>query len=85
MHRSETIEAYQVSTAQTRAAVEGMDGTQPGDPAKAARAIVEVLGSDKPPLRLALGNDAVDVIRAHQDQVRGDLEQWEHLSRATDL
>jgi NAD(P)-dependent dehydrogenase (short-subunit alcohol dehydrogenase family) len=85
MHRSEHIEAYQVSTGQTRTAVDNMDGSQPGDPAKAAQAILEVLDSDHPPLRLALGNDAVDSIRGHHEQLRTDLDRWEKLSRSTDL
>jgi NAD(P)-dependent dehydrogenase (short-subunit alcohol dehydrogenase family) len=82
MHRSATIDAYRVSTGATRAAVDGMDGTQPGDPAKAASAILTALDSDDPPLRLALGDDAVDAIAAHLDQVRADLDRWEPLSRS---
>lgn len=85
MHRSPAIEAYAVSTGPTRAAVDGMDGTQPGDPRKAARAILEVLDSPEPPLRLALGNDAVDTIAAHHELLRADLTRWEKLSRSTDL
>ncbi|KAA9377015.1 SDR family NAD(P)-dependent oxidoreductase [Microbispora cellulosiformans] len=85
MHRSEPIDAYRVSTGATRASVDGMDGTQPGDPARAAQAILEVLGHDDPPLRLALGDDAVDAIRAHHEMLRGDLDRWEKLSRATSL
>jgi NAD(P)-dependent dehydrogenase (short-subunit alcohol dehydrogenase family) len=84
MHRSPTIEAYRVSTGQTRAAVDGMDGAQPGDPAKAAKAILEALDSDDPPLRLALGNDAVDSIRGPHERLRTDLDRWEKLSRTTD-
>lgn len=85
MHRSRIIEEYAVSTAATRAAVDAMDGTQPGDPAKAARAILEVLDSPDPPLRLALGNDAVDHIAAHHELLRTDLARWEKVSRGTDL
>jgi NAD(P)-dependent dehydrogenase (short-subunit alcohol dehydrogenase family) len=85
MHRSRIIEAYAVSTGPTRAAVDGMNGTQPGDPRKAARAILEVLDSPEPPLRLALGSDAVDSIAAHHELLRGDLTRWEKLSRAMDL
>jgi hypothetical protein len=62
-----------------------MDGTQPGDPAKAAQAILQVLDHDAPPLRLALGDDAVDAIRAHHETLRADLDGWEKLSRATSL
>jgi NAD(P)-dependent dehydrogenase (short-subunit alcohol dehydrogenase family) len=85
MHRSREIEAYRVSTAGTRDAVEGMDGTQPGDPAKAAAAILQALDSDNPPLRLALGADAVEAIRAHQSQLRAELEAWEPVSTSTAL
>jgi len=85
MHRSRTVPAYAGSTGVTRAAVDAMDGTQPGDPSKAARAILRVLDSAEPPLRLALGNDAVDHIAAHHESLRADLSRWERLSRATDL
>ncbi|MDQ7807794.1 oxidoreductase [Amycolatopsis sp. A133] len=85
MHRSRTIDAYAVSTAGTRDAVENMDGTQPGDPAKAAAAIVRAAGRDDAPLRLALGADAVEAIRAHHEALAADLAAWEEVSRATAL
>lgn len=85
MHRSEPIDAYQASAGATRAFVDGMDGTQPGDPAKAARAILQVIDHADPPLRLALGDDAVEAIRAHHESLRADLDRWEKLSRATSL
>jgi NAD(P)-dependent dehydrogenase (short-subunit alcohol dehydrogenase family) len=85
MHRSRTIDAYAVSTGGTREAVENMDGTQPGDPAKAAAAIVRAVGSDDAPLRLALGADAVEAIRAHHEALAADLAAWEEVSRATAL
>ncbi|MEV5718875.1 oxidoreductase [Amycolatopsis mediterranei] len=85
MHRSRTIDAYAVSTGGTREAVENMDGTQPGDPAKAAAAIVRAVGRDDAPLRLALGADAVEAIRAHHEAVAADLAAWEEVSRATAL
>ncbi|WP_439380368.1 oxidoreductase [Amycolatopsis lexingtonensis] len=85
MHRSRTIEAYAVSTSGTREAVEHMDGTQPGDPAKAAAAIVRAVGSPDAPLRLALGADAVEAIRAQHEALAADLAAWEDVSRATAL
>jgi len=84
MHRSRVIDAYAPSVGPTRAAVDAMDGGQPGDPRKAARAILEALGHPEPPLRLALGNDAVDAIAAHHERLRADLTRWERLSRLTD-
>ncbi|MEA5361289.1 oxidoreductase [Amycolatopsis sp., V23-08] len=85
MHRSRTIDAYAVSTSGTRDAVEAMDGSQPGDPAKAAAAIVRAVDSDDAPLRLALGADAVEAIRGHHESLAADLAAWEDVSRATAL
>lgn len=85
MHRSPVIDAYTKSTGATRAAVDAMDGNQPGDPSKAAQAILSALSHPDPPLRLALGSDAVEAIAAHHTSLRDDLAQWDHLSRSTDL
>jgi NAD(P)-dependent dehydrogenase (short-subunit alcohol dehydrogenase family) len=85
MHRSRTIDAYAVSTSGTRDAVETMDGTQPGDPVKAAAVIVRAVGSDDAPLHLALGADAVEAIRAQHESLAADLAAWEDVSRSTAL
>jgi NAD(P)-dependent dehydrogenase (short-subunit alcohol dehydrogenase family) len=85
MLRSRTIDAYAVSTSGTRGAVEAMDGTQPGDPVKAAAAIVRAVDSDDAPLRLALGADAVEAIRGHHESLAADLAAWEDVSRSTAL
>jgi hypothetical protein len=61
------------------------DGTQPGDPAKAAAAILKALDDDNTPLRLPLGNDAVDALVSHADGIRNDLLVWEPVSRGTDF
>jgi NAD(P)-dependent dehydrogenase (short-subunit alcohol dehydrogenase family) len=85
MHRSRVIDAYAVSAGVTREAVDRMDGTQPGDPARAAAAILEAVDSPSAPLRLALGADAVEAIGAHHESVRADLRAWEKVSRSTGL
>jgi NAD(P)-dependent dehydrogenase (short-subunit alcohol dehydrogenase family) len=82
MQRSPEIAAYAETVGPTRQYVDDMDGTQAGDPAKAAAAILEVLDSDDPPLRLALGNDAVDTIREEHARRGADLDAWEELSRS---
>ncbi|QFZ17012.1 oxidoreductase [Saccharothrix syringae] len=60
-------------------------GAQPGDPAKAARAIRAALDAPNTPLRLALGNDAVDAIGARLATVRAELDEWEAVGRSTDV
>ena len=84
MQRSPQLgEVYVQTVGPTRAAVDGMDGSQPGDPGKAAAAIIRALGDGAAPLHLALGEDAVQAIRAAQDGRRADLQAWEQVSRAT--
>ncbi len=75
------IDAYDAGVGPTRAFAHDMDATQPGDPVKAAQAVFQAIGSDTPPLRLALGNDALDGIRAHAVAVLKDLADWEAVSR----
>jgi short-subunit dehydrogenase len=85
MVRSREIDAYAPTAGATRQAAAAMDGTQPGDPAKAAAAILRAVDADEAPLRLALGADAVEAIRAKHAQLAADLAAWEDVSRATDF
>jgi NAD(P)-dependent dehydrogenase (short-subunit alcohol dehydrogenase family) len=60
------------------------DGKQAGDPEKAARAILEVVGLDAPPLRLLLGKDALThAARASRSRAE-EAETWAHLTTSTD-
>jgi NAD(P)-dependent dehydrogenase (short-subunit alcohol dehydrogenase family) len=54
-----TIADYAERTKQTVTAWKGMNGLQGGDPAKLARALVQLAGQDEPPLRWVAGSDAV--------------------------
>ena len=60
-------------------------GTQPGDPAKAATALIQAVESDAPPYMLLLGNDTSDGFRATLDALRTEVDDWESLSRSTDF
>ena len=85
MRRSPEKGAYDASVGPTREAVYNMDATQPGDPRKAASAILTALDAEKTPLRLPLGADAVAGIRVHMDSVRAELDAWEAVSLNTAL
>ncbi|MEY9864242.1 NAD(P)-dependent dehydrogenase (short-subunit alcohol dehydrogenase family) [Catenulispora sp. GAS73] len=76
------IADYDGTAGATRDALPTAHGAQEGDPAKAAAAVLEVLGWKEPPLRLALGNDAVDEIRAKLARVGADLDATEEIGRA---
>jgi NAD(P)-dependent dehydrogenase (short-subunit alcohol dehydrogenase family) len=61
------------------------DGAQPGDPKKAAAAILSVARLDEPPLRLLLGRDAVRAA-AEAERARGEADtKWRSLSESTDF
>ncbi|MEV8595933.1 oxidoreductase [Streptomyces sp. NPDC052012] len=68
---------------ETRGFVTGGDGTQPGDPAKAAALILTALRAERTPLHLPLGDDGVTAVLAHLDQVREEVVAWEKQTRAT--
>lgn len=80
---SAATEAYATTVGATRQLVETGDGTQAGDPVKAAAAIRAALDADRTPLRLLLGSDAVDAVVDHLDAVRTDIVTWEQVARDT--
>ncbi|GIG67397.1 oxidoreductase [Phytomonospora endophytica] len=78
---SAPIAAYDDIVGPVRRALPASDGQQPGDPAKAAAAILTALDAGNTPLRLPLGNDAVDELMAGADRAGAELLAWEKLSR----
>jgi len=74
---------YAETVGPTRAYVRDDHLKQPGDPARAAEAILDALDSDDPPLRLVLGADAIGNIRARLDRLSTELDRWERVGRAT--
>jgi NAD(P)-dependent dehydrogenase (short-subunit alcohol dehydrogenase family) len=61
------------------------DGRQPGDPAKAAAAILRVAAHGEPPLRLLLGSDAVHIVEQADTAKMNADRQWRELSVSTDF
>jgi NAD(P)-dependent dehydrogenase (short-subunit alcohol dehydrogenase family) len=85
LRAAEPMEEYAATVGVTRSFFAGADGRQPGDPARAAAAIIEALDADEPPLRLVLGSDAVDGIRGKNEELAAELARWESLARSTDF
>lgn len=61
------------------------DGRQSGDPARAAQAILRIAGMDRPPCRLPLGSDALEIIEQADRAKLAELERWRALSSSTDF
>jgi len=63
----------------------GQNGRQPGDPAKAAAAMIAVVESERPPLRLLLGADAYDGWRAKAEVREAEFSAWREMGTATNF
>lgn len=57
---------------------------QPGDPVKAAEAIVDVASAVDPPLHLLLGSDCVREVEAKTQRLLADIDTWRTVSTSTD-
>ncbi len=66
-----------------RAARQAKSGHQPGDPDKAAQALLLLVDSENPPTRLFLGEDAIGLVARKLEQMRTELTEWDSLSRST--
>ncbi len=75
-----SIDDYAERTRQTVTAWKGMNGQQGGDPAKLARALVQLTDSDEPPLRWAAGADAVAAFEQKAQQLLAQADAHRDLS-----
>ncbi|AFK54377.1 oxidoreductase [Tistrella mobilis] len=66
-----------------RAARQAKSGHQPGDPDKAAQALLALVAADAPPVRLFLGADALGLVTQKLEAMRDEIATWEPLSRST--
>ncbi|MDR1075016.1 MAG: SDR family NAD(P)-dependent oxidoreductase [Xanthomonadaceae bacterium] len=60
-------------------------GTQPGDPARAALAIIQAVTGEHHPFRLLLGTDAIQIVTAELKAQLQEIEDWQALSASTDF
>jgi hypothetical protein len=79
------IDDYAETAGKRRKENDTAHGTQPGDPARAARAILTAVEADEPPGLLMLGTDALTAIRAVIDAQLTELTAWEETSLSTDF
>ncbi|TDD63557.1 SDR family NAD(P)-dependent oxidoreductase, partial [Actinomadura rubrisoli] len=85
LQMSAAMPEYKDVVGPVRVGLPGSDGRQPGDPAKAAAAILAALDADETPLRLPLGTDAADGVAANLARAQEEFAAWERLSRSTDI
>jgi NAD(P)-dependent dehydrogenase (short-subunit alcohol dehydrogenase family) len=86
MVRSErSISDYDAVFNPIREARKARSGHQPGDPAKAGKAIAEFLTAPEPPLHLLLGPDAFEYVDKELEALRSEFTAWEAVTRSTNF
>ena len=75
-----SIDDYAEKTKQTITAWNGMNGLQGGDPAKLAKALIQLASQDEPPLRWAAGADAVEDLEQKAQRLLTQADAYRELS-----
>jgi NAD(P)-dependent dehydrogenase (short-subunit alcohol dehydrogenase family) len=82
-YASAEMPEYAATVGPTRHYIRSNNGLQPGDPGKAAQAILAALDAERPPLRLVLGQDAIGNVRTRLSRLADELNAWEDVGRRT--
>ena len=80
---AEPIADYAETAGKRRKENDTAHGSQPGDPAKAATAMITAVESDDPPALLLLGQDSLAAYRGVLDARRAEIDAWADLSAST--
>ena len=78
-----SISDYAETVGVMRSFAEGHNHQQPNDPAKLAPAILELVNSKNPPVRLPLGRDTIEAIEKKNASVAKELAEWRRLAEST--
>lgn len=79
-----TIEDYRATSGQRAEMIRNISGNQPGDPVRAAKAIVQAVEAKDPPLRLLLGKQAFQNAHAKIADLQKDFGAWEKVTLGAD-
>ncbi|CAN5296426.1 oxidoreductase [soil metagenome] len=79
------IADYEATAGERRAGIRGYSGSQPGDPKRAAAAIIQAVEAKDPPLRLLLGKAALQGARGKIDLLKKDFDAWAEVTEWADF
>jgi NAD(P)-dependent dehydrogenase (short-subunit alcohol dehydrogenase family) len=82
---SSKIDDYATTAQKNMGDIRGNSGRQPGDPVKAAKAMILITETENPPLRLLLGSAALKGARLKLDELKHDFETWAAISSGADF
>jgi len=85
VHVEDEPEDYRTTVGARREAMAARNGRQVGDPARAADAIILAVQSERPPLHLVLGSDALRAAGEKLGSLQAELLSWAAVSTSTDF
>ncbi|MHB6912688.1 oxidoreductase [Streptomyces sp. DB-54] len=78
------LDDYAATSGARRASTLATYGRQPGDPTRAAAAVIRAVEAEEPPLRLLLGKVALDVVEARIDALKTTMDTWREVTLGAD-
>ncbi len=79
------IEDYASTAGKNKGDIRGYSGNQPGDPVRAAKAMIQVVETENPPMRLLLGAAALKGARLKLEELKQDFDTWAAVSEGADF
>ena len=79
------IDDYATTAGKNKGDIRGYSGNQPGDPVRAAKAMIQVVETENPPLRLLLGAAALKGARIKLEELKNDFDAWAQVSEGADF
>jgi short-subunit dehydrogenase len=79
------IEDYATTAEKNKSDIRSRSGHQPGDPVRAAKAMIAITETENPPLRLLLGAAALKGARLKLDELKKDFDTWADLTESADF
>lgn len=81
----QVLDDYAQSAGAVREAARRINLNQPGDPVRLAQAVMQLVASPTPPLRLPLGTDTLQTIAAKHAFVARETAEWRSVAASTDF
>ena len=78
------ISDYAETAGEFKNMIRGYSGNQPGDPVRAAKAIIKAVEAENPPLYLFLGKAALKGAREQIEFLTGEVESWAETTEGAD-
>ncbi|MCR8561844.1 oxidoreductase [Mucilaginibacter sp. BJC16-A38] len=79
------IDDYKATAEANKNNIRGYSGKQPGDPERAAKAIVKAVETENPPLHLLLGKAALKGARNKLEVLKKDFDAWADVTEGADF